>query len=268
MPILVNTWSSLRLCLACVCLWPVAYALVYYFHAPQWGLTFKIGYVLAFLAAAAGTLGTAYAIVPQRQLGRIGGLHIAAIVGLCLIGQNVSYGFGASLLLHGLGLIILGVYIGGLIGRRVSQPSFIWPLIIVLVGATLVSIFDGPSVCSGLIPERPPKSSRSLFWINAPMATVGIDGMLSALEPIGIGLCVGFLAGCGLSMRRGMLGLAIGFGGCLVIRLTTDYPLPALTIYAPMMALMFGPRLKPKAKDLLLSFGVLAVIWIGRQWVL
>ncbi len=260
----VNIKSTFRLFAASLSLWPIIYIALYTLSGMGADV---LGYPIAFIGASIGVLGTAMMVVPNRESGRIGLGHVSVAMALCVLGLQLESNFTGTMLILGLGSMYLGTYLGGLFGRRVHHPHYVWPLVIVVVGSAIVTMLDASAVASGLTPERPPKALHSPIWIHVPIAGVGIDGIFSIVEPVMVGFCIGLLYGSGVSIRRGILGLIIGFVVCLAVRLTIQYPIPALAFFAPVMAISLGKSVAPKYRDLALSIGVVFLVWIVGRYL-
>jgi hypothetical protein len=166
------------------------------------------------------------------------------------------------------GVVLVGsTWLMASLGREVISPTYLWPLVLVVVCFDSWSVFSPDGITHQVVtaPKGPGMFNFLLF-------TVPIPGM--GLQPVlGIGdaLFLGFMAGAvhhlGLPQRRFVAGVVGGFILCLVALLIWERPLPALIFVAPAVAIALGRSIATSPKEVLtavafvtLSFGAKALI--------
>jgi hypothetical protein len=240
-----------------------AWALVFAFAAAVAGLGPPpiVGFLVAYAGVAGATL-VAGALAGRSSAGRRGLLPFAGagIATVALAGYLPADAWGA--LLHGGALLVAACGVGGLLGREVVDPRHLWPLVIVGASADLWSV------------TAPEGLTRSLLEGEGPVALAAVvlhlpvfDGESVAPAPIlGVGdlLFTAFLLGAaarlGLSPRRSLGGLLVGFGLCLAGLLVLQVPLPALPFIALCFAAAHGAAVRPRRAELAMAVGFALVL--------
>lgn len=220
-----------------------------------------VGFLVAYAGVAAATL-LAGTLAGRSTSGRRGLLPFAAagIVTVVVAGYLPADASGA--LLHGGALLIAACGAGGLLGREVVDPRHLWPLVIVGASADLWSVTAPEGLTRSLIEGEGPVALAAVV-LHLPV----FDGESVAPAPIlGAGdlLFTAFLLGAGarlgLSPRRSLAGLLVGFGLCLGGLLALQVPLPALPFIALSFAAAHGAAVRPRRAELATAIGFALVL--------
>ncbi len=209
-------------------------------------------YILSFVMLAGTVMVSAWAL-SERWADRAGVL--AALVGvLILVAALVSplevamYG-----LIAGYALLLVCGCVGALIGRRIEDAAYLWPLTIVMVSFDLWSVFAAAGVTQELVIEPTAEVGRALLVLSFPVPGLGVQPVLGIGDVIVVSLFYSAVHWLGLSLRRLTFGLSIGFGLCLMALFLFQVPLPALAFIAPSAVIALGDEAKPRMKELMIA---------------
>ena len=220
----------------------------------SFGLVFSaVGGVVIFAAAGAALVSTDWRAVGLITL--VGGVAIAC-------GSQIEGGLSA--LLIGAGLILAASSIGARLGHEVLEASYLWPLVIVALGADIWSVTSPEGVTRQIIGDGLPPGV-SMIILTLPVPGLGLSPVLGIGDVLFSGLLLGAVTCLGLSMRRAMLGLAIGFVCCLAGLFIWAVPLPALPFIGLACVIALGRqapiRLREAGLALLFVGGVFLIRW-------
>lgn len=170
----------------------------------------------------------------------------------------------------GVGLIMLltGTWITASLGREVVSATYIWPLILVVTAFDLWSVLSSHGVTQKMVVafEAGP-ALLNVMVLTVPIPAIGLKPVLG----IGDALFLGFIAGAvdylQLEWRRFILGVALGFGTCLLALLALEVPVPALVFIAPWVGICLGRSVATTPKEVLAA-GVFASSLLGVQFLL
>ena len=181
---------------------------------------------------------------------------LAAYAAMSLIESRPPLAFAVG------GVLLAGsTWLTASLGREVISPTYLWPLVVVVVCFDFWSVFSPDGVRHQLVtaPEGPAMFNFLVF-------TVPIPGM--GLQPVlGIGdaLFLGFMAGAvrrrDLPPRRFLSGVVAGFLLCLVALLIWEKPLPALIFVAPAAAIALGRSIPTSPKEMLTALAFVTLIF-------
>ncbi len=160
------------------------------------------------------------------------------------------------------GVLLVGsTWLMASLGREVISPTYLWPLVLVVVCFDFWSVFSPDGVTNQLV-----TAPKGPAMFNFLVFTVPIPGM--GLQPVlGIGdaLFLGFLAGAvhhlNLPPQRFLSGVVAGFVLCLVALLIWEKPLPALIFVAPATAIALGRSISTSPKEMLTAVAFVTLIF-------
>lgn len=227
------------------------------------GLPGRLNYSLAFLLlAAAIAMSTLHAgkASPSLRAGlagaTLGGLGLFA--SLQLISPNVLLAY-----VSGGFMLIGGIWLTASLGREVISRTYLWPLIIVVVGMDSWSVLSPDGVSHQIATQIQATEQFNFMILTLTIPGVGLEPILG----IGDALFLGFMAGAvhrlELSQQRFLIGVATGFMLCLGALLIWAVPLPALTFVGPAIAIALGKEAKTTPKEI-----VSALIFVGLLFAL
>ena len=219
-----------------------------------------LGFMLAYVGVAVAVIGSAVfaatASVSRSQ--RLLGTLFAA--GVVFIGLAWTRSLGGYALLVGAGGLVICAAIGSGIGRRVTLARYVWPLVIVGVGASLWFVLSSYEVSGRPVWERPPKSVLGPFMFIGPTPGFGFAEVIGLGDAVFAAFLLGAVQRCELSVQRAVLGLAVGFGANLAFLLIVTLRTPALVFAAPAVALALGRAVEPRWREVALGLGVVALL--------
>ena len=220
-----------------------------------------IGFVLAFVGVClAVVVGAALAALhrPSALTAVIAGL---AGVGSVTWGLAWAPSLASSALAVGAGALVISAGLGAAIGHRVSEARYVWPLVLVAVGADLWSVAAPSGLTRQAIVEGPPSHVTSVALLTVPIPGAGLEGVLGLGDVIFTALLLGLVHRCGLSMARALLGLAVGLLVCLAFLLIARLPTPALVFIGPAVAIALGRTVTPRPGEVGLGVVFVAALW-------
>lgn len=229
---------------------------------PQTPFATMISFGAVFCALAgvviAGSHGAAQVGASWRQVGVMTALGLAAVAG------GAALEGAPSALLIGAGLIFAASAIGARLGHEVDEASYIWPLVIVALGADIWSVTTPEGVTRQMVGDGLPPGVP-LIILTLPVPGLGLSPVLGIGDLLFSGLMLGAVARLGLSTRRVVLGLAVGFMCCLAGLFVWAVPLPALPFIglAGVIALGRQAPITPRETGLAVLFvaGVFLIRW-------
>lgn len=229
---------------------------------PHTPIATMISFGVIFCALAgvviAGSYGAALVETNWRGVG------VATLLGLAAVAGGAWLDDAPSALLIGAGLILAASTIGARIGHEVQEASYLWPLVIVALGADIWSVTTPEGVTQQLIGDGIPPGVP-LIILTLPVPGLGLSPVLGIGDLLFSGLMLGAVARLGLSMRRAVIGLGVGFACCLAGLFFWAVPLPALPFIglAGVIALGRQAPIKPREAGLAVLFvgGVFLIRW-------
>jgi hypothetical protein len=219
------------------------------------------GFVLAFAATAGVVLAAAAgrALAPPRP--RVAAAAVVAGAGTAALTLYGGLPDAPAALVAGLGLLLAGTWLGVALGVRVARPSYVWPLVIVAMGADTWSVLSPEGVTHQVV-EGGGTAALQVLTLNVPVPGVGVTGVLGVGDIAFAAFLVGAVRALGLPVGRLCAGLAAGFAACLVALLVEQVPLPALPFLGLGGAIALGGAVRPVAREVLLALGVVAVLFV------
>jgi len=118
-----------------------------------------------------------------------------------------------------------------------------------------------------LLFERPPKSSLPLTYLTVPFPGGSHESVLGLGDVVFTGLLLGIVERAGLSTKRAVLGVFLGFGGSVYVHLETALLLPSLVYVGPAAALALGRTVKPRWAELAQALAFVTLAWGGGYWI-
>lgn len=222
---------------------------------PTAALAAVAGFALIFAALAgvvlAGGAGAAVAGADWRLTG------LLVVVGGGLIAGGAQLDDAPSALLIGAGLLLAGNALGARLGREVQAASYLWPLVVVALGADIWSVTTPEGVTHQMVEDGLPPGVP-LIILSLPVPGVGLSPVLGIGDVLFCGLLLGAVARLELSMKRALLGLAIGYGACLVGLVILASPIPALPFLGVAGVAALGRSAAPVPKEL-----GMAILFVG-----
>lgn len=226
---------------------------------PETPVAGVLGFVVIFAGLAAVLIDGAFAAA-QRRTWPVTGALAAAGVGLVVLAPSLGEAVGA--LVGGVGLVLAAFALGTRLGFEVQQPSYLWPLVVVALGADVWSVTTPEGVTRQVV-EAGPDGVFGYIVLSLPVPGVGLSPVLGVGDVVFTALLAGAVTGLGLPRRRAALGLAIGFGACLLALLVIQLPLPALPFIAVAAAAALGRAVRPAPREL-----AAAVVFVAGFFVL
>ena len=209
-------------------------------------------YIFAFVLLTIVIMASAMSL-SQRWPDRSGVWAIG--VGLVLVvfvtasdSSSTVYG-----LLVGFGLLIICLTAGAMIGRRIEEPNYLWPLTLVMVCFDLWSVFSSQGITQELVLAPEAQETRALLVLAFPVPGLGVEPVLGIGDVIVVSLLYSAVSWLGLSLRRLTIGLGLGFVLCLTALVITSVPLPALAFIAPCGVAALGQEAKPRISELVMA---------------
>ncbi len=197
--------------------------------APVFALDARAGFVLAFGAVALEMLGLAAFAPPFRGWQAALALGLSAALLAALAGAPAN---GASAALLTLALGTGASALGSVLGRRIERPGQLVAVAIVSSIADLWSVLD-PAAPSARVAARAIAEPERLVLFALPFPLPGtplIPALIGGGDLVFATLYVAAFRAHGLSPRRVLGALAIGFGLGLAGLLMTLRPLPLLPL--------------------------------------
>ena len=225
-----------------------------------------IGFSIAFL-----TLGmvicTSIAWISTRAYSRRAVLSLL-VAAAAVIAAGLFAPLTMGAILVGGAWLVAGGVLGVSIGRGVHFASYLWPLVIVALGADIWSVTSPEGVTQTLIVEsEAPAATIQLLMLSLVVPGTGLSPVLGIGDILFTGLLVGAARSLSLPIRRLLMGLMVGFGVCLIALLIIQLPLPALPFLGVFGVAALGSAARPKTSELLVAIGFMTVIF-GLRWVL
>lgn len=197
--------------------------------APRLMLDARIAFAVAFAAVTLEILGLA-ASAPTPRAGPLVALVIgASILLFCLHGAPAAGG-SAALLSVALGVAM--VALGAALGRRIDKPGQLVAVALVSALADLWSVFD-PTAPSARLAEQTLADPHRLSAFALPFPLLGtnlISAIIGAGDVLFAGLYVAAFRAHGLSVRRALVALGVGFLVGLLGLLALERALPLLPL--------------------------------------
>ena len=177
----------------------------------------------------------AFRLVTGFVLERTSGL-LPAILGIGGVAFLASTAVPETVfaLAAGYALLIVCTVAGVVIGRRIVDPGYLWPLTIVMVAFDLWSVGSAAGVTQTLVLDPEATTTRAILVLSFPIVGLSVEPVLGIGDVIVVGLLYSAVSGMGLSVRALSVGLAGGFLCCLVSLVIFQVPLPALAFIAPL----------------------------------
>ncbi len=213
--------------------------------------------MLAVVVVVSGA-GAAVSGWSRRALG----LALLAAILVAAAGRQLETAPAA--LLVGAALVAGGGWLGAGIGRGVQEASHLWPLVVVGVGADLWSVTTPEGFTNQVIVEGEAPAVLSLIVVSLPVPGVGIEPVLGVGDILFTGLLLGAATTLGLSLRRCVVGLAVGYALTLVALLVLALPIPALPFIAFGAVVALGAEAPVRAKEMAMAAGFVLLLFGGR----
>ena len=227
---------------------------------PQAPVATMISFGVVFCGVAGvvilASAGAALVATDWRTAGLI------ALVGGLTIAAGTQIGGALSVFIVGAGLILASSAIGARLGHEVLEASYLWPLVIVAVGADIWSVTTPEGLTQQLIGDGT-LPAASLLILTLPVPGLGLSPVLGVGDLLFSGLLLGAVTCLGLSLRRAVIGLAVGFACCLAGLFIWAVPLPAL----PFIGLACVIALGREAPITLRETGI-AVLFVGGAFLI
>ena len=194
------------------------------------------------------------------------------LVLLCLVGLIESlFTFPHPILFEigQLGRIVCALSLGAAIGLKVREARYFWPLIFVATVTDLGSVLLSDGFSHELaenVMSDPSLVHPLLVYVVTPFGTPMPLIGLADIAFMAIGVTA--VSNLGLSLKRSLLGLALGM--CLGLTLLSlfERPLPLLPFLGLGLGASLGQSVKPKLSELFQSLVLLlalALIWFGLK---
>lgn len=213
------------------------------------------GFVLVFGALAGvvmlGGAGAALTGADWRVTG------LLALAGGTLIAGGAQLEEAPSALLVGAGLLLAGNALGARLGREVQAASYLWPLVVVALGADIWSVTTPEGVTNQMVEDGLPPGVP-LIILSLPVPGVGLSPILGIGDVLFCGLLLGAVARLDLSMKRALIGLSAGFFACLIGLVILASPIPALPFLGIGGVAALGRSAAPVPKEL-----GMAILFVG-----
>lgn len=226
------------------------------------------GFALAFAALAAVVIVAALD-AGQQSVGRfVGGAWAALGVAVLVLARWLDPGPAPLAILNGAALVTLGSWAGAAIGRRVEHARYLWPLVVVALGADLWSVTSPEGVTHQVVVEGARPAVFDYLVMSVPVPGVGVEPVLGVGDVLFSALLAGAVTRHGLSRGRLALGLAVGFLLTLLLLLAVQLPVPALPMLGICGAAALGRAVKPAPRELALAAGMLGLMFGARALVM
>lgn len=248
----VATWAALfGLLLILTPIWPQSIA------------ASVMGFALVFAGLGGVVLFASVGAAAQRDTWRtvLGCLAI----GVALIAGGSRLPDHPAAVLMGAGLLLAGAALGARIGWEVQSASYLWPLVLVALGADIWSVTTPEGVTHQMMEDGLPPGVPFII-LTVPVPGVGLSPVLGIGDVLFTALFLGAVARLSLSLRRALLGLAVGFAICLGLLIALALPIPALPFLGLAGVIALGRSARPEPKDLLTALGFVAAVFLIR-WV-
>lgn len=214
-----------------------------------------IGFALVFAALAGvvlvGGAGAAVAAADWKATAALVGLGGGLLVG------GAQLEDAPSALLVGAGLLLAGNALGARLGREVRAASYLWPLVVVALGADIWSVTSPEGVTHQMVEDGLPPGVP-LIILSLPVPGVGLSPVLGIGDVLFCGLLLGAVVRLGLSLQRVLVGLGVGFALCLAGLVILASPIPALPFLGIGGVAALGRSAKPVPREL-----GLAILFVG-----
>jgi hypothetical protein len=224
-----------------------------------------LGFALVFAAIGAIVLiasaGAATHRAEWRQVALLLGLSVATIA----IGAQLPD--HPSAVLMGAGLLLGAAALGARLGWEVQSATYLWPLVLVALGADIWSVTTPEGVTNQMMEDGLPPGVP-LIILTLPVPGVGLSPILGIGDVLFTGLFLGAVVRLELSMRRALIGLSAGFLICMGLLIALALPIPALPFLGLAGVIALGRSARPEPKELALALGFVAAVFIIRWAVL
>ncbi len=232
---------------------------------PTDDVSLVVGFVVAFAALSAvvvvGSAGAALSAWSRRAIA--GGLVAAVCVALA---ANQLEGAPAALLM-GAALVGAGCWVGAGLGRGVQEAAHLWPLVAVGVGADIWSVTTPSGFTNQVVVEGEAPALLSFIVLSVPVPGIGVQPVLGVGDVLFTGLLLGAVAALGLSMKRCLVGLAIGYALTLVTLLVLALPIPALPFIAVGAVAALGRQAPARVKEMAMAVGFVLLLFGARHFL-
>ena len=208
------------------------------------------GFIVAFAATVAVLLLNAVAASQLGSSRRVMAIGIGAAC-VAVLAAVIDLPAALASAAGGLGLLVATTWAGAALGRQIAHRSYLWPLVIVAVAADIWSVTspDGPTHELVARLEAAPMTLINPLMLSPPVPGIGVTPVLGAGDLVFSALLVGAVYHLGLSPRRALIGLVIGFALCLAALLIFLAPLPALPFIGVSAAASLGRAIRPKSRE-------------------
>lgn len=215
-------------------------------YSGSWGP--MLAYCLSFCTLSAIVMLSAWSQAPHWEQ-RSGFFPVMGGIGIVVLLMSTTLSGHVFSLIVGYALLVACTVTGVLIGRRIVDPGYLWPLTIVMVAFDLWSVGSAAGVTQTLVLEPEATATRAILVLSFPILGLGVEPVLGIGDVIVVGLFFSSVYHLGLSLRSLSIGLASGFLCCLVSLVIFQVPLPALAFIAPLGVGALGRAARPAARD-------------------
>lgn len=240
--------------------------------APLWpqqdAIASRLGFVLAFGMVATAVVVGAIGAARARLSGRITAAALLPGALVIAVAHWAELPPAAMGVISGAVLLVLGTWIGAGVGRGVTQASYLWPLVLVAVGADVWSVTSPEGVTNQLVnaPTAPNAVSAIQFIVlGVTVPGVGPSPLLGVGDVLFTGLLAGAVVTLGLSVSRLVVGLTVGYALTAAALLALEMPLPALPFIGLAGVAAQGASAKPKLSELAMGLVFLGVLFGARM---
>ena len=228
-------------------------------------ISVALGFVGAFAAlSAAVAAGGAAAAVSGWSRGEIAAAAVVA-AGVAA-GANQLDGAPAALLM-GAALLAAGSWVGAGLGRGVQEAGHLWPLVAVAVGADIWSVTTPSGFTNQVVVEGRAPALLSFIVLSVPVPGIGVQPVLGVGDILFTALLLGAVDTLGLSMRRCVVGLGVGYALTLACLLVLELPIPALPFIAVAAVAALGREAPLRAREMAVAGGFVGLLFAGRHFL-
>ena len=221
-----------------------------------------IGFAVAFAAVVIVVIAAGVGATCRADSGVAMSSSVVLGVALLLAAWGIGWPTPIRAALGGLGLLLAATAVGAVIGWRVEQRSYVWPLVIVAAAADIWSVTAPAGMTHDIVEGTAPTGFQALL-LSAPVPGVGVEPIIGAGDLVFAALLLAATRRLSLSPARAITGLAIGFLACLVALLYAETPLPALPFIGLGAAAALGRDVRPRARELALAIGFASIFGVA-----
>ncbi|MCA9581428.1 MAG: hypothetical protein KC416_06505 [Myxococcales bacterium] len=207
---------------------------------PALGFAFTFGSVTLCVVAASATVPR---LLPRALIGLAFPLGLLAFAWLA---RDQNLGIGPALLVT-LGLLFAGTLVGSVIGARVQHPGHLLLVAYVSMIADVYSVSSETGVTAQIVENKPLLSILAISWAFpgvpdlTPVLGVG-DVVMTALYLVAS-------RSLGLSVRRSVVAMFLGYVGVFFALLILQRPLAALPFLGVAFVLLQPACLRLRKED-------------------